>query len=271
MRTRHLGTPVARLVARAFLPGLLLLGAALLAAGCGGPDRGHLPLPNASVPSVSVESAPAKPVPGESAPTELTTPATLESDTPQAAVGGPVLVGLDLTDPVVAATGFVGMRDDWLYAPNDALEASLRHVIADGDYLNLEKQLLHEGLAPMRQALLEHPDLERTWFVTVPLTAEVVTHTANSARVEVWEVQIFARVSIADPVSTWSIHTVDLTWSDNRWQVTKWKIDPGPTARIDSRQTATAADDLNDELDGHGRLGDPIFETTRAFVQRDQS
>jgi len=207
----------------------------------------------------------------ESAPTEFATAATLEPGTPQTSVDGPVLVGLDLTDPVVAATGFVGMRDDWLYAPNDALEASLRHVIADDDYLNLERQLLHEGLAPMRQALLEHPDLERTWFVTVPLTAEVVTLTANSARVEVWEVQIFARVSITDPVSTWSIHTVDLTWSEDRWQVTKWKIEPGPTARIDSRQTATTADDLDDDLSGHGRLGDPIFDTTHALVPGDQS
>jgi len=248
MNTRRPGTPVTQIVA-----GVFLLGAALVATACGGPVR-----PDTAGPTSSVDSA---------VDDSMSTVGELDPDSHigQPAVV-PILVGVDLTDPVVAASGFVGMRDDWLYAANDVLEASLRHVITEEDYLELETQLLHEGLAPMRQALLEHPDLERTWFVTVPLTAEVLNQTETSARVEVWEVQIFSRVSITDPVSTWSIHTLDLTWADDRWQVATWKIEPGPTARIDSRQNATAADDFDEDLAGHGRLDDLFFDATRPAV-----
>jgi hypothetical protein len=109
----------------------------------------------------------------------------------------------------------------------------------------------------LRWAIATVPgETERAWFVSAPLTAEVVglDERAGTAVVEVWIVTVFSRLGLGVPESRFMTATAGLRWEDGQWLISDLGFESGPSAALAFSEVPATAADLDGRLAGHQLL-----------------
>jgi hypothetical protein len=98
---------------------------------------------------------------------------------------------------------------------------------------------------------------ERTWFVSAPLTVEMVDFdpVAGTATVEVWVVSVFSREVLGAPETRFVIERADLRWDVDGWLIAGLEARPGPGAALGVDQVVSTPAELDGLLDGHRLVG----------------
>jgi len=181
-------------------------------------------------------------VPAEEASRELTAPAYLRED-------------LFSDDPVVVAAAVVELRDDWFYGENSEVIASMEGVFGD-DLNSRAAQFVLNGLALQRAAIIEAPELNKTFYFSAALSAKVIQQSSSEAVIEVWDMEVISRRELIEPEAKWGIQRLFMEHRNGRWVVTVWLDELGPAPSVSSVQRTSSATDLELDLDGHAHVPD---------------
>jgi hypothetical protein len=149
------------------------------------------------------------------------------------------------------ASGVVGrLLQEAFYAEDGSF---LAEVVAPSR-LEMVAGVLDGLVGELRWAIATAPGgTERSWFVSAPLTLEVIDldRTAGTAVVEVWVVTVFSRQGLAGPESRFVLETADLVWVDDQWWLADLAVDSGPAVGLALGETPSTPADLDEVLDGH--------------------
>ena len=129
-------------------------------------------------------------------------------------------------DPVVAAIAYVASTDDLMGHSPVGRREIFRKLVAPAE---VDTQAASFEQAASELATTLDVPVERLVWVEVPITANVVKSTSDSASVDVWTVSILGAPSTGSPQQVWRTVHVDLELSSGRWLVTTANADQGPT------------------------------------------
>lgn len=159
-------------------------------------------------------------------------------------------------DPVVVAGAVVDLRDEWFYAENDVLMASIDTVfgsaVSDGALYVLD------GITLQRASLYDAPEPNKTYYHAEALSGRVLSEDEDGVLVEVWDVEVISRRNLIEPQAQWGRQRLMMKHDEfaGRWIVTDWTSVEGPVPGLTQGLRPSDATELEIELDSHARFRD---------------
>lgn len=175
----------------------------------------------------------------------------------QAVLGEPIGTNPSVRDgsgAVAAAVTYATAPQDWLYLGDNELTAAVGDLATEAATPRLASDAVGD-VRSARAALGASPG--RVWWLVRPLAWSVDTFEIDQAEVSVWTVSVLSAEEVAAPQSEWSTVTVDLVWSDGRWQVDGERERPGPTPLGGPGDQPWDAAPFDGALEGFTRIGEP--------------
>lgn len=160
-------------------------------------------------------------------------------------------------DPERVAAAVVELRDEWFYADNDVLMASVAEVFQSA--VSPGAMFMLNGLSLQRASLWDAPEPNKTYYHTTALSTSVLGEQDDGAvLVEVWAMEVISRRNLIEPMSQWTRERILLIENPDtaRWQVVDWTNVEGPVPTLTPALAPSTATELEIDLDGHGRVRD---------------
>lgn len=151
-----------------------------------------------------------------------------------------------------AAVGYATASQDWLYLPDDEVDAAVRRVATKAVGPALATETV-STLRNAREALAATPG--RVWWLVRPLASSVERFQPHTARVVVWTVTVLSAADVALPQADWARVAVDLVWEAGAWRVQAVTETPGPTPMTGTKDRPWQPEPLDEALQGFQRVG----------------
>ena len=129
-------------------------------------------------------------------------------------------------DPIRAAVTYVASTDE-LMAHSPVGRREIFRKMVTGSALDGQVTSFEEAATQLATTL--QVPVERLEWVEAPITATLVSSTANSASVDVWTVSILGAPTSGSPQQVWRTVHVQLELDGGRWLVESATADEGPT------------------------------------------
>jgi hypothetical protein len=179
-------------------------------------------------------------------------PAAASEARPPAAVAAPVEPdGRNEAGARQAALRYAAASQDWLYMTDQAVRGAVEAIATPAAAARLASEEVDE-VALAREALALSPG--RVWWFVRPLASDVVTYSADRARVRVWVVTVLSAADVAVPQADWFTVELELRWVDG-WRLEDVRDEPGPTPVSGTRDEPWEPEPFDDALDGFERVG----------------
>ena len=161
--------------------------------------------------------------PARSQSSNVSVPTSSNVESAAATAGAPTAAA---PDPVLAAIAYVASTDDLMgHSPVGRREIFRKLVTPT----KVDTQAASFEQAASELATTLDVPVERLVWVEVPITAEVVESTGDSASVDVWTVSILGAPTTGSPQQVWRTVHIDLELLSGRWLVAAANADQGPT------------------------------------------
>lgn len=159
-------------------------------------------------------------------------------------------------DPQLVAAAAVELRDEWFYADNDVLMASVEQVFVTA--VSPAAMFMLNGLTLQRASLWDAPEANKTYYHTAALSTTVLGETEGDVLVEVWAVEVISRRNLIEPMSQWTRERLLMRYDAalQRWKVAEWSSVEGPVPTLTPQLGPSTATELEFDLDGHARVRD---------------